>query len=85
MGKLLESHSIRQLAPRGGRGRSRGSGAVCGGGVRRDGGLPAHAASEQSCLWCAEKGHKIFDCPSPPSPALKKVRDDLIAKRCQET
>jgi hypothetical protein len=32
-------------------------------------------------LWCAEKGNTIFDCPSPPTPALKKVCDDLIAKR----
>jgi len=32
-------------------------------------------------LWCAEKGHTIFDCPSPPTPAAKKVRDDLVAKR----
>ena len=79
MGKLLESHALRQLAPRV-RGRGRGAGAVRGGGVRRGGGPPARAASEQSCLWCAETGHNIFDCPSPPSPALKKVRDDLIAK-----
>jgi hypothetical protein len=32
-------------------------------------------------LWCAAKGHTIFDCPSPPTPAAKKVRDVLIAKR----
>ena len=80
MGKLLESHAIHQLAPRV-CGRGRGSGAVCDGGVRRGGGPPAHTVSEQSCLWCAEKGNNIFDSPCPSSPDLKKVHDDLIAKR----
>jgi lipopolysaccharide biosynthesis glycosyltransferase len=35
------------------------------------GGPPIRTASDQPCLWCAQKGHTIFDCPSPPTPALK--------------
>ena len=83
MGKLLESHSklnmLRQT--RGGGRGGRGGAPARGNGTRRGGGPPARTAPEQSCLWCAEKGHNIFDCPSPPTPALKKVRDDLVAKR----
>jgi hypothetical protein len=86
MGKLLESNSkintLRQ--PRGGgsggRAFTRGGAVTRGGGVR-GGALSTRADPEQSCLWCAKKGHTIFDCPSPPTPALKKVRDDLLAKR----
>ena len=50
-------------------------------GTRRGDGPPARTVPEQSCLWCAEKGHNIFDCPSPSTPALKKVLDDLVVKR----
>jgi hypothetical protein len=44
---------------------------VRGKGARRGGGPPIRTASDQPCLWCAQKGHTIFDCPSPPTPALK--------------
>jgi hypothetical protein len=72
-----ESHTMRQLAavPRG-RGRGRGAGR----GAARGGGQAAIAASEQSCLRCGVKGHDICDCPTPPSPAAKKVGDELLAK-----
>ena len=68
---------MRQLAavPRG-RGRGRGAGR----GAARGGGQAAIAESEQSCLRCGVKGHDICDCPTPPSPAAKKVRDELLAK-----
>jgi hypothetical protein len=85
MGKLLESHSkinmLRQARGGGvgGRAPTSGGGVVRGAGVR-GGALSTRADPEQSCLWCAKKGHTIFDCPSPSTPALKKVRDDIIAK-----
>jgi len=69
MGKLLESHSKINILR-----QARGAGA-------RGGALTTRTDPEQSCLWCAKKGHTIFDCPTPPTPALKKVRDDIIAKR----
>jgi hypothetical protein len=81
MGKLFESHSklnmLRQTRG-GGRGGGRGGPPSR---ARRGERPPVRATPEQSCLWCAEKGHTIFDCPSPPTPAAKKVRDDLVAKR----
>jgi hypothetical protein len=81
MGKLLESHSklnmLRQTRG-GGRGGGRGGPPSR---ARRGERPPVRTTPEQSCLWCAEKGHTIFDCPSPPTPAAKKVRDDLVAKR----
>jgi hypothetical protein len=54
--------------------------------VRRGGRPSTRTTPDQSCLWCAEKGHTIFDCPSPPTPALKKVcakglNDDHKARR----
>ena len=81
MGKLLESHSklnmLRQTRG-GGRGGGRGGPPSR---ARRGERPPVRTTPEQSCLWCAEKGHTIFDCLSPPTPAAKKVRDDLVAKR----
>ena len=80
VGKLLQSHSkinaLRQ-AP-GVRAPTRGGAR---GGVRGAALSTRADPGEQSCLWCAKKGHNIFDCPSPPTPALKKVRDDILAKR----
>jgi hypothetical protein len=83
MGKLLESHSkinmLKQARGRGGALTTRGGGGR--GAGARGGALTTRTDPEQSCLWCAKKGHTIFDCPTPPTPALKKVRDDIIAKR----
>jgi hypothetical protein len=85
MVKLFESNSkintLRQ--PRGGGSDGRVftcDGAVARGGGARGGALSTRADPEQSYLWCVKKGHTIFDCPSPSTPALKKVRDDLLAK-----
>jgi hypothetical protein len=82
MGKLLESHSkFNMLRQKGGGGCGGGRGGPPSRGARRGERPPVRTTPEQSCLWCAEKGHTIFDCPSPPTPAAKKVRDDLVAKR----
>ncbi len=67
MGKLFESRSkinmLRQ--PRGGgsggRVPTRGGGVPSRDGGVRDGALSTRADPEQSCLWCAQKGHTIFD------------------------
>jgi hypothetical protein len=86
MGKLLESNSkfntLRQPlgCGSGGRAFTRVGTVTRGGGVRGVA-LSTRADPEQSCLWCAKKGHTIFDYPSSPTPVLKKVRDDLLAKR----
>ena len=83
MVKFLESHSkldmLRQT--RGGGCGGRGGTPVRDNGARRGGGPSIRTTSDQSYLWCTHKGHTSFDCPSPPTPALKKVCDDLIVKR----
>jgi hypothetical protein len=84
MGKLLESNSkINTLCqPRGDGSGVRActrDGTVARGGGVRGGALSTRTDPEQSCLWCAKKGHSIFDCPSPSTPDLKKVRDDLVS------
>jgi hypothetical protein len=82
MGKFLESHSkLNILRQTRGGGRGGGRGGPPARGARHGERPPVRTTPEQSCLWCAEKGHTIFDCPSPPTPPAKKVRDDLVAKR----
>jgi hypothetical protein len=79
MGKMLESNSkintIHQSRGGGSRGRvpTRDGGVPSRDGGVRGGDLSTRVDPEQSCLWCVKKGHSIFDCPSPPTPALKKV------------